>query len=104
MYFHVILLRFAPAVTLQQADDAMRALGDLRRRIPEIQSYRYGRNDPDNPHHREFTHAFVMGFAGRTERDAYQQHPAHLDFISTHLEPMLADSLVFDFHDMDVPA
>jgi hypothetical protein len=98
MYFHVILLRFAPAVPLQQADDAMRA------RIPEIRSYHYGRNDPDNPHHRGFTHAFVMGFAGRAERDAYQQHPAHLDFISTHLEPMLEDSLVFDFHDMDVHA
>ncbi|AXA92280.1 Dabb family protein [Massilia sp. YMA4] len=100
MYYHVILMRFAPAVTAQQAEHALHALGQLRTQIPQILSYSYGPNDPANPHQRGFGHGFVMGFAGRAERDAYQQHPAHLDFIGTCLEPLLEDAAVFDFDDL----
>ncbi|CAG9222957.1 Dabb family protein [Burkholderia vietnamiensis] len=101
MYFHVILFAFAEGVSASQADDALRELGGLRARIPQIRAYHFGRNDADNPHNGCFSHCFVMAFDSRADRYAYQNHPLHLAFIRTRLEPMLADSAVLDFPDMD---
>ncbi len=101
MYFHVILFSFIHGVSDEKADAVLRELGELRARIPQIQSYHYGRNDPDNGDNKHLTHGFVMRFRSRGDRYLYQNHPLHVSFIKTRLEPMLADSVVLDFIDRD---
>jgi hypothetical protein len=78
-------------------------LGLLMRVIPQIKSYRFGCNDSDNSYNQTWPYAFVMDFLTKEDRYIYQQHPAHLDFIETFLNPIIADALVFDMENHFVP-
>lgn len=96
MFSHIILFKFTPDITHARAMQLLAELGALTRVIPQIKSYRFGHNDADNPHNQTWPYAFVMDFLSKEDRYIYQQHPAHLDFIETRLNPIIADALVFD--------
>lgn len=96
MFSHIILFKFTPETGHSRAMALLAELGSLIKIIPQIHAFRFGCNDSDNPHHQGYNYAFVMDFLSKQDRYLYQQHPAHLEFIATQLEPAIADALVFD--------
>lgn len=100
MFHHVILLDFQPHLAEADALSLLAQLGRLRRDIPQIRDYRYGRNDSSqlgDPHYR---YGLVMRFDTREDRLRYQSHPLHQAFVATRIAPLLRAALVLDFEDL----
>jgi hypothetical protein len=96
MYKHIILLKFSNSLTQSQCFKLLEELGQLQRVIPEILSYQYGLNDPDNPHHQGFRYAFVMTFASKSERQHYQSNFYHQDYINKKFNQYIDNAIIFD--------
>jgi hypothetical protein len=93
---HIVLLRFKPEVTPQQIDEAIRACGALKERIPGITDFISGPYSSPEGANQGFTHAFVVTFVDAASRDKYLPHPEHekvRDLLMSRIEAVVA----FDF-------
>lgn len=103
MFSHIILFKFKDYVAPVRALELLENLGEVTAGIPEVKAYRYGENDRDNSHNQQFDYAFVMDFTSKVDRYSYQDHPDHLSFIETYLNPHIADAIVFDMENISRP-
>lgn len=100
MFHHLILFSFKPHLDERDILPLLSALAALRRDIPQICSCSYGRNDAVNLHNKHYQYGLVMHFATRRDRQQYQCHPLHQQFIAVRIAPALLDAVVLDFEDL----
>ncbi len=95
MIEHIVLFRWKPEATAEQVAAGMEALRGLQDRIPGVAALTCGADFSGRA--QGYAHALVIRFSDRATFDAYGPHPAHQAVIETHLTPILADVLDFDF-------
>jgi hypothetical protein len=89
-------MKFKPGITDQQIEDAIKACGALKERIPGITDFISGPYSSPEGANQGFTHAFIVTFADAASRDKYLPHPEHdkvRDILLSRIESVIA----FDF-------
>lgn len=94
--YHVVAVKFKSTATPQQIKNVQDAFGELKTKIPVIQSLHWGTNVSKENRNKGFTHCFVLTFASDKDRDAYLRDPAHKAFGQV-LGPVMDDVFVIDF-------
>ncbi len=94
--YHVVVFKFKDGVSQQQIDKVCRDFRSLKKKVPEILSYKAGVNNSPEGLNKGFTHCFILTFKDAKARDTYLPHPAHKAFGGS-LKDLIADVFVVDF-------
>jgi hypothetical protein len=94
--FHVVAFKFKEGVSQTQIENVCRDFKALKKKVPEILSYKAGVNNSPEGLHKGFTHCFILTFKDTKARDTYLPHPAHKEF-GKGLGGLIADVFVIDF-------
>jgi hypothetical protein len=86
---HVVLFRFVDGVTPDQVAAIEEGLAALPGRIPQIRSYRFGRDLGLNNRNAGF--GLVAEFDSVDDFVTYRDHPDHQAFIARCIEPAVAE-------------
>ena len=95
MIRHCVIFRFAPGTdprAIEALAEALRALPGL---VPEIAAYWVGADLGLRDTNADF--AVVADLADEDAFRTYSGHPAHLDVIATHVEPLSAERHAVQF-------
>ncbi|MCG7857170.1 Dabb family protein [Flavihumibacter sediminis] len=93
---HVVLFKFTDTSSewdVKKVEEAFRA---LPKRIKEVHSFEWGKNNSPENLNQGFTHCFFLTFKSEADREVYLPHPAHLAFVEV-LKPHLDKVLVIDY-------
>ena len=93
---HLVLLKFKPAVSVEQQLVLCAAFAALAGQIDAVQHLEWGINNSPEGLAKGFTHCFNLQFADEAARAQYLPHPAHQAFVKI-LQPALDDVLVLDY-------
>ena len=101
MIKHIVLLTFKLNMTEDEINAVLEQLGNLRKIIPSIKSFSFGKNCSPEGLNKGYNHAFIMEFDDIEGRDTYLNHPEHRriaqDVIVPVLENGLESALTLDF-------
>ena len=95
MIRHVVLFTFVDTVTSAQVDALAAALDLLPGEIPEIVTYRHGRDLGLSE--TNFDYAVTADFASEEDLAIYRSHPVHVRLIADHIEGNVADRAAVQF-------
>ena len=95
MIEHILLLRWNEKTSQELIDRAMAELRALKEKIPGIVDLSSGINFSERA--KGFTHGMVFRFKDRAALESYLAHPEHKHVVQTFLNPIRADTLVFDY-------
>jgi len=93
---HVVAIKFKEGTSKDQIKAVETAFIDLKKKIKEVKTLKWGTNVSPEKHDKGFTHCFVLTFKTEKDRDAYLVHPDHKEF-GKLLGPVMADVFVLDF-------
>ncbi len=93
---HVVAIKFKEGTSKDQIKAVETAFHDLKKKIKEVNSLKWGTNVSPEKHDKGFTHCFILTFNSEKDRDAYLAHPDHKEF-GKLLGPVMADVFVIDF-------
>jgi len=93
---HVVAIKFKDATSKDQIKTVEKAFVDLKKKIKEVNSLKWGTNVSPEKHDKGFTHCFILTFNSDKDRDTYLAHPEHKEFGKV-LGPVMADVFVIDF-------
>jgi hypothetical protein len=93
---HVVAVKFKEGTSKEQIKEVETAFRDLKKKIKEVNSLKWGTNVSPEKHDKGFTHCFVLTFKSDKDSDAYLVHPDHKAF-GKLLGPVMADVFVVDF-------
>ena len=93
---HVVALKFKEGTSKDQIKAVETAFIDLKKKIKEVKTLKWGTNVSPEKHDKGFTHCFILTFKTEKDRDAYLVHPEHKEF-GKLLGPVMADVFVVDF-------
>ncbi|GAB3430250.1 Dabb family protein [Actinophytocola sediminis] len=96
MLRHIVVLRWIPAATEEQKSTAARGFHTLPGAIPQIRALRCGADLGLAAGNHDF--AAVLDFDTVEDWRAYQDSPAHREFIARDIKPILADRTAIQFH------
>lgn len=86
---HMALFRFAAGTSVEQIGALSAGLSELPQVIPEIRSYRHGRDVGVNP--TSWDYAVIGEFATPEDYLTYRDHPVHQHLIRTLVLPIVSD-------------
>ena len=95
MIRHVVLFTFVDGVTSAQMDGLATGLDSLPGQIPEIVTYRHGRDLGLSE--TTFDYAVTADFASEEDLAIYRSHPVHVRLIADHIEGNVADRAAVQF-------
>jgi len=93
---HVVAIKFKEGTSKDQIKAVETAFIDLKKKIKEVNTLKWGTNVSPEKHDKGFTHCFLLTFKSEKDRDAYLVHPDHKEF-GKLLGPVMADVFVVDF-------
>lgn len=96
MFVHIAMFRWKDSAKSGEIENAMKAIRDLRNKVPGIIDIRCGLNT-----HKEskgLTHAVLVLASTQEALDAYRRHPDH-ESAASIVAAMEADGLGCDFED-----
>ena len=95
MIRHCVTFRFEDSVTDAEIAELSAALDGLPAAIPEIVTYRHGRDlglAPSN-----FDYSITADFANVDDFAVYRDHPEHQAFIAEHITGRVAERVAVQF-------
>ncbi|GJJ71172.1 hypothetical protein EMPS_03522 [Entomortierella parvispora] len=92
---HIILLKFKPSVSEEQAQDVLKKVADLKNKLTVVESVHLGVNF--SARSKGFTHGFTMLFKDRAALETYDKSSEHVDAVTNHIRPNIEDILAFDY-------
>jgi hypothetical protein len=92
---HVVMFRWNDSVTDEQLVAMSAALDALPTAIPEIVSYRHGRDLGLGP--TNFHYSITADFASAQDFAVYRDHAEHQQFIADHITGRVADRSAVQF-------
>jgi hypothetical protein len=93
---HIVLMKFKPEITAQQAEETIRECGRLREFIAGITDFISGPYSSPEGANQGYTHAFITTFVDVEHRDKYFPHPEH-ERVRDLLLSQVESALAFDF-------
>ena len=99
MIRHVVMFRWNDSVTDEQVVAMSAALDALPAAIPEIVTYRHGRDLALAP--TNFQYSINADFASVADFAVYRDHPEHQQFIAEHITGRVADRAAVQFEYQD---
>jgi hypothetical protein len=99
MIRHVVMFRWHDSVTDEQVVAMSAALDALPAAIPEIVTYRHGRDLALAP--TNFQYSITADFASVADFAVYRDHPEHQQFIAEHITDRVADRAAVQFEYSD---
>lgn len=93
MINHVVVFQFKSNVAESIICAAVNQFGDLKKLVPSIKRFSFGKNCSPEQLNKGFTHAFVMQFENANGRDLYLEHPEHQRIASEVIIPLLENGL-----------
>lgn len=101
MIKHIVLFSFKDSFTSVEIDNLFVSLGDLKKLIPQIKSYSYGKNNSNENLNHNLDYGVVMDFETELDRDFYLKHAEHMKIVQEVILPNLKDGvnsvLVLDY-------
>lgn len=95
MVEHILLLRWNDKTSQEAIDHAIAELRGLKEKIPGIVDLSSGTNFSERA--KGFTHGMIFHFKDRAALQTYLAHPEHQHVVQTVINPIRADTLVFDY-------
>jgi hypothetical protein len=95
MIEHVVLFKAKPDAPPEKLEAMLRALTDLKGKVPGILSISAGTNFSTRG--QGYTHGLVVRFPDRAALEAYQPHPAHQSVVAEHVRPLTEGVLAVDY-------
>jgi len=103
MINHIVFLKFRTDISDSAINTVLNQLGDLRKHIPTIKDFSFGKNCSPEHLNQGFSYAFIMKFKNADDRDFYLNHPEHQKIALDHILPILENGfesvLVIDYED-----
>jgi hypothetical protein len=96
MIRHILLIKFKPAIGLNEIEDTQTLFVDIAQKVSGIEAVEWGVNDSPEQLNQGYTHTVLMTFADESARQQYLQHPAH-EALKAIFVPRLDDIIVFDY-------
>lgn len=93
---HVVLLKFKPGVSEEQAQAAIEAVRGLEGVIGGIEDFLAGTYSSPEGLNQGYTHGFIMTFESAEARNGYLDHPEH-ERVKNGFFPLLDGAIAFDF-------
>jgi hypothetical protein len=90
---HIVLIKFK---TPGKVEGFLAEVAEMKKHIPEIESYEFGEYSSPEGLNQGLTHGFVITFTNAAARDRYLTHPAHEAIVKEYL-PHVANVIAFDF-------
>lgn len=101
MINHIVVFKFKNNLAESDIYSAVTQFADLKKIIPSIKSFSFGKNCSPEQLNKGFTHAFIMKFDDAQGRNVYLEHPEHkriaADIIIPLLEYGLDSVVVIDY-------
>jgi hypothetical protein len=89
VFRHVVLFRWKPGTDPAALTALERALAELPGQVPEIESYRFGRDAGLTAGNFDF--AIVAEFADEAAWRRYVDHPAHQKLVAERVRPIVLE-------------
>jgi hypothetical protein len=98
MFSHIVIFWTDPSIPAA-ADQLVAGAEKLLRPIPGVLSFHVGRMVPSHRPvvEQSYQVALNLVFPNQAAQDAYQTHPAHLEFVEKFGKPLVKKILVYDF-------
>ncbi len=93
---HVVLFSFKEDAKIETVNEIVKKFESLKDQIDCVQEFEWGLNVSPEDLHQGLTHCFTLTFDSLEELNIYQNHQAHLAFVS-ELQMILDKVLVVDF-------
>lgn len=93
---HAVFFEFKDSASQAAVQNVVDGFDALPSKLDVIEDYVSGVNVNEKPNSDGLTHAFLVGFAGEEQREAYLPAAEHLAFVEI-LKPQLEHPFVFDF-------
>ncbi|MGX6959798.1 MAG: Dabb family protein [Rickettsia endosymbiont of Pentastiridius leporinus] len=94
MIKHIVLFKFAEAISENQIEQALAKLGDLKNTtIPQIKSFSFGKDCSPENLNKGFNYAFIMEFLNEKDRKDYLNHHDHIRIASEDIMPLTEDGV-----------
>lgn len=100
MVVHMVLFKVKRGVSRARLERVMKLIGGLKRKIPGITSYRWGRDNSPEGIARGYDVGFCTTFRDARARDVYVDHPAHAKVVTEIVKILqggVKGALAFDF-------
>ncbi|HXC36108.1 MAG TPA: Dabb family protein [Candidatus Acidoferrales bacterium] len=95
MVVHIVLFRWTENASKEAINTVMMELRDLKDKIPDIVDVTSGTNFSERS--KGFTHGLTFRFKDRAALDSYFPHPEHQRVVQKLLNPIRADTIIFDY-------
>lgn len=100
MMKHIVVIKFKPTVSDAEIKEVFQKLEGLRKPIPEIKAFTYGRYSSDENLNQNYNYGFEITFDNAADRDIYLHHPEHVK-VAEYIIPLLEDGfnslIAFDY-------
>lgn len=93
---HIVLYQFKPDLRPEQVQEVIDTFAALPSKIDVIAGFEHGTNVSREGKSDGLTHAFVVTFRSEKDRDAYLEHPAHLEYVKV-VRDRREKVIVFDY-------
>lgn len=98
---HIVLFSFKPSLSKTEIEEIILAIGDLKKKIPQVLSFSWGKNNSPENLHRGYSYGFLMEFKNAIDRKIYLEHPEHIKIVQDFFLPAIVEGgispLVFDY-------
>lgn len=95
MFRHVVMFTFKDGTSESQIQAALDGLDELRRTIPGIHRYTFGRDAGVNAGNYEI--AIVGDFLSKNDYIGYRDHPSHQRFVKEVMAPIIDKRAALQF-------
>jgi hypothetical protein len=93
---HMVSFKFKESASAEDIKKVETEFKALKKKIPQINSFAWGKNHSPEKLNKGHTHGFLLTFNSEADRDAYLVHPDHKEF-GKLVGPLLEDVFVLDF-------
>ena len=93
MIRHIVLLPFKEELHDDVCMELLQGLGQLKKEIPEIQTFSCGKNNSPENLDRGYLFGFTMEFLTKEDREAYLNHPTHINYATNKIIPNLVNGV-----------
>ena len=93
---HVVLFKLKDDTTKEQIKRIENESCALASKIDEIYDFEWGTDVSEDSRRQGYTHCCLFTFLSEADRDTYQDHPVHTEFVA-QLKPHLDKLLVLDY-------